>query len=288
MHPKQTEPMNEQNKNQWRIMATDLNALTTNSPKRPRITLYGPAGTGKTTFAAQAPNPIFILTEDGLGDIPAKAYEWDDPDANGGKRKIAKTFDEVMEAISQLYIQDHQFKTVVLDTLDWLEPLIWDRVCDRNRVSSIEDVRGGFGKGYVDANHEWEKLLDGLTALRDKKDMFVIMIAHSDIKTINDPQVAAYDSNILKLNKRAAALCTEYPDIVGFVSFQVLNTTDDDKRTRGVTTGRRILSLSPKPAFTAKNRFHMPDEITLLWSEFEANLPKFGETTIHMEVKNDG
>jgi replication-associated recombination protein RarA len=39
--------------------------------KPPRIILYGGAGIGKTTFASKMPNPIFILTEDGMGTIEA-------------------------------------------------------------------------------------------------------------------------------------------------------------------------------------------------------------------------
>jgi hypothetical protein len=252
-------------------LAIDLNSITKNKPKRPTIAIYGPAGVGKTTFAAQAPDPVFILTEDGLGDIPADKFTWKDGDAIRG---YAKTFNEVMDAIAALYTQDHKYKTVVVDSLDWLEPLVWDSVCKRFDVASIEDVKQGYGKGYVEANTEWESFLNGLTALRDKKDMYVILIAHAAVVSVNDPSQPAYDTCCLKLNKRAAAMCTEFPDVVGFASWKTFTTTDPDKKVRGVTTGERILFLSPKPAHTAKNRFHMPEEIPLAWSEFEKNLPK--------------
>jgi hypothetical protein len=254
-------------------MAIDLNSITKNKPKRPTIAIYGPAGVGKTTFAAQAPDAVFILTEAGLGDIPAMHFKWKDGETERG---YAKTFEEVMEAIGVLYANEHQYKTVVIDTLDWFEPLVWDAVCRQFNVSSIEDVKGGYGKGYLEAGKYWERFFDGLTALRDKKDMFVILIAHAAVVSVNDPTQAMYDTYCLKLNKRAAAQCTEFPDIVGFASWKIFTTTDkgDDKRTRGVTTGERMLYLSPKPAHTAKNRFHMPEEIHLAWSEFESHLPK--------------
>jgi len=40
----------------------------------PRILLYGTEGIGKSTFAAQAPNPIFIPTEDGLNEIDCASF----------------------------------------------------------------------------------------------------------------------------------------------------------------------------------------------------------------------
>jgi len=244
-------------------MAIDLTTISKNTAKKPRIAIYGPAGVGKTTFAACAPDPIFILTEDGLGDIPAMKFP------------VSKTFQDVMDAIKILYTGEHSYKTLVVDSLDWLEPLIWEAVCKRTNVSSIEDVKGGYGKGYVEANKEWTEFLDGITALRDKRDMLVILVAHSAVTTVNDPDQSSYDTHGLKLNKRAAALCTEYPDIVGFASWRTFVSIDDtDKKSRAVTTGERILSVSPKPSRTAKNRFHMPEEIPLLWSEFEKHLPK--------------
>ena len=114
-------------------MAISLASLQKNSPKPPRIVIYGDAGTGKTTFGACAPAPVFIQTEDGLGNLDATAFP------------LATSFDDVMGALQSLYTEQHEFKTLVVDSLDWLEPLVWQKVCQQHSVPSIEAL--SYGKG---------------------------------------------------------------------------------------------------------------------------------------------
>ncbi len=98
-------------------MSISLASLAKNSPKAPRVIIYGEAGCGKTTFGACAPSPVFIQTEDGLGNLDATAFP------------LATSFDDVMAALQSLYTEDHAFQTLVVDSLDWLEPLVWAKVC---------------------------------------------------------------------------------------------------------------------------------------------------------------
>ncbi|MBF0310820.1 MAG: AAA family ATPase [Magnetococcales bacterium] len=88
----------------------------------PRILVYGVAGVGKSTLAACAPKPVFILTEDGLGLLQVTSFP------------ISRTFGEVLEALDSLLIEQHDFESVVMDSVDWLEPLIWAEVCRINRA----------------------------------------------------------------------------------------------------------------------------------------------------------
>lgn len=108
------------------------------SGRRPaprRVLLYGTQGIGKSTFAACAPKPIFIQTEDGLGEIDCDKFP------------LAKAFGHVMKTLTALYTERHDYRTVVVDSLDWLERLIWGEVCREKAVGSIEDI--GYAKGYV-------------------------------------------------------------------------------------------------------------------------------------------
>lgn len=244
-------------------MAIDLNSISTSTPKKPRITIYGTIGVGKTSFAADAENPIFILTEDGLGDIPAKHFP------------MAKSFQDVLDMLRTLGKETHDYKTVVIDSLDWLEPLVWDATCKRLGVPTIESP--GYGKGYVETLTEWREFFKYITALRDYKNMTIIMIAHGAVKRIEDPIHPAYDMHGFKLDKRASALAEEYSDIIGFAATKTLITTEDtgfgQKRNRALVTDERVLHLTGTPAFVAKNRYHMPDQIPLKYSEFAASLP---------------
>lgn len=241
----------------------DLKSISKNSPKKPRIVIYGPSGIGKTTFGASAPNPIFIITEDGLGDIEVPHFP------------LAKSYDDVMDALESLLKDDHDFNTVVLDSIDWCEPLVWEKTCGRLHVSSIEEP--GYGRGYVEASKEWADLLNIMTRLRDEKNMVVIMIAHGAVVKIEDPIHPAYDQNGLKLHKRAAAKVEEYADILGFCALKTLVTTEKESfnqtRNRAIDTGERVMYLTPSAGFKAKNRYRLPPSIPLDYSELERLLP---------------
>ena len=56
-------------------MSNLLDSITTGrQPQPPRIMIYGSEGVGKSTFAASAPKPIFVQTEDGLSEIDRATF----------------------------------------------------------------------------------------------------------------------------------------------------------------------------------------------------------------------
>lgn len=239
-------------------MAFSLASLARNAPKPPRIIIHGEAGCGKTTFAACAPDVVFIQTEDGLGNLDATTFP------------LATTFDEVMQALQSLYTDEHPFKTLAIDSLDWLEPLVWAKTCQINHVTSLEQLP--YGRGYVEAQAVWRSFFDGITALRDTRGMTIVMIAHSQIIRVEDPTLPAYDRHGLKLHKRAAALAEEFADIVLYAATQTNTVTEDsgfnNKRTRATTTGERIMHSVGQPSFLAKSRFPLPSPMPLAWESF--------------------
>lgn len=251
----------------------DLNKISkTNVPKKPLVVVYGSEGIGKSTFGAMATDPIFILTEDGLGDIDVTAIPQDD----NGKPRAARSYEEVMDCIQTLATTDHNYKTVVLDSLDWFQPLVWKATCKRLKAKSIEDP--GYGRGYVECMTEWQEFLDAVTYLRDVKDIMVILIAHSAVVKIEDPLCSAYDKNCLKLQKLAAAKIVEWGDVVGFCSLTTLTRSEkagfDKTRNIAVSTGERILHVAPTAGYVAKKRYrNMPDEMPLDYTEFEKYIP---------------
>ena len=234
-------------------MAISLASLKTSAgTKPPLIVLYGVGGVGKTTLAAGAPDPVVIWTEDGAGKLKLPGWR-------------VNTYAEVTEAISTLYTEEHEFKTLVVDSADWLETLIWTEACARNDWKTIEDA--GYGKGYVAALMVWKEYLEGLNALRDEKGMTIIQIAHADIKRFDNPETEPYDRYVIKLHAKASSLIQEHADIVGFLNYRVsLQKADvgfNKKVSRAVGGGQRVLYLEERPAFHAKNRFGLPTSIDL-------------------------
>lgn len=217
----------------------------------PRVAVHGPPGMGKTTLAAEFPAPVFLQIEDGApADLEIDTF---------GR---LETYEDVMNAIGSLYEGEHAFETVVVDSLDKLEPLVWAAVCAEMNWKSIEAP--GYGKGYVEADRFWRDFLDGLNALRRDKRMSVVMIAHSSIETVNDPMTAPYSRYDMRLHKRANALVQDEVDAILFLNQDVSIKADDvgfnKKQNRAEGGGRRWVYAAPRPAFVAKNRYGIPDK----------------------------
>lgn len=243
-------------------MAISLASISkTKRIRAPKIVLCGPGKIGKTTFAAMAPHSIGILTEDGADNVDAHAFP------------LCRSLSEVYEAIGVLLNDEHDFKTVFIDSLDWLEPLLHAHVCQQHGWKSIEQP--GYGKGYIEASSEWRTLLDGLEALRQKRGMGIILIAHDKVKRIEDPLTEGYDSHVLKLHDRAAALVMEWADVIGYAGYRVFTTKTDagfgNKETKATTTGERILHVEAHPAHCGGNRFSLQN-MPLSWHDFQAAL----------------
>ena len=218
-----------------------------------RTMIYGVGGVGKSTFASMAPRPIFIPTEDGLAGIDCHRFP------------LATSVADVIAALATLYTEPHEYQTVVIDSLDWLQTLVFARICKERGVESIEDIP--YGKGYVFALTPWREVLAGLDALRNERGLHVILIAHAQIERFANPATDTYDRYSPRLQKLASALLQEWCDEVLFATYQVHTKTTteafDRKRVQGVGTGRRVLCTTEKPAHVAKNRLGLPDEIPL-------------------------
>jgi hypothetical protein len=229
--------------------------------RAPKIVIVGQGKIGKTTFAAMAPNAIGILTEDGADAVDANAFP------------LAMSLADVYSAMDTLINQDHEFQTLFIDSLDWLEPLVQDHVCKANNWKNIEQP--GFGKGYVAAAEEWRNLLSGLEVLRADKGMGIILIAHDKIKRIEDPLTEGFDSHVLKLHDRAASLVQEWADVIGYAGYRIFTNKTDagfgNKETKATTTGERILHVEPHPAHCGGNRFGLSN-MPLDWAAFQEAL----------------
>jgi len=244
-------------------MAISLNSLRrTGVARPPRIVLYGTAGIGKTTFAAGADAPVFIPTEEGLDAIQADAFP------------LCKTFEDVIDCIAVLISEEHKFRTVVLDSADWTERLVHGRVAADNNVASIDAI--GYGKGYKAAVDYWRQILDGLDVLRNEKGMQVILLAHSQIKRFDDPLADPYDRYQLDLHSAVASVVTEWCDVLLFANQRYSTVKSEvgfnQKVTRAVGNGDRVIYTQERPGWHAKSRWSLPDTLPLDYSKFSASL----------------
>jgi hypothetical protein len=241
-------------------MAISLDDLSTDpTVAPPRIVLYGPHGIGKTTFGAGAPGPVVLPFEDGLGKLEVTHFP------------LLGSYGEAMEALAALYTGDHDFRTLVIDTVDWLEPLIWAETCRKEGWPNIESP--GWGKGYVAALDQWRAFLEGINALRHEKRMTAVLLAHTEIRRFDAPDSEPYDRYQIKLQPRASALLEEWADAVLFANFRTFTAKSDvgfnKQVTRGVGAGERLLFSEERPAHKAKNRYGLPPELPFAWGALE-------------------
>ena len=245
-------------------MAFDLNSISRSGAQKmaPRIVVHGPHGIGKTTFAANAPKPVFIPTEDGLVGVDVDSFP------------LATEYTHVKSALSS--IADSDYKTIVIDSADWLEALIHKHTAKEHGKDNIETF--GYGKGYVLALSHWRELLKILDWYRSNKDMTIIFLSHSEIKRFDSPDSESFDRYFIKWHKAASALLLEWADVVGFANWMMLTKESDtgfgQKRVRGIGTGERILYLEERPSHIAKSRYALPQRLPLTWEAFETALQK--------------
>lgn len=243
------------------------------------MVIYGQHGVGKSTFAAQCPKPIFIQTEDGLDSLGVDAFE------------KAETLKDVHDALDYLIKEAHQYQTLVIDSLDWLEKLIFVRVCQEVGVEDIAAIP--YGRGYVKAELHWKTILDKVNELNFKKKMLICLLAHNQIKNFADPERDSYDRYQLDLQNKAAALVCEFADIIGFASFKVATQAKDagfgGTVVKAKSTGERTLYLEERAAFTAKNRYGLPPSLGFSWesiaTELKGKTKKGGNLTKVVEEK---
>lgn len=221
---------------------------TTAAPRR--IVLYGVGGIGKGTWAAGAPKPIFIQTEDGNNDIGVD------------RLPLCRSLADVQAQMRMVFTEEHDYRTLVIDSLDQMEPLIWGVIASAAGKDNIGEI--GYGKGYDAAVTDWRKVLFVLDKIREVRGMTVILIAHAKVERFEDPQNDAYDRYSLQLHKKAAAEVVHWTDELLFANYIAnVRKLEDGRRTLGIGSGQRVIYTQERPAFVAKSRLEIPPEIPM-------------------------
>ena len=235
---------------------------------------HAPPGVGKTTFASQFANPLFVDLENGTKQLDVQRLTGDE----------IKTFEDILTLVDELITTTTDYKTFVVDSATALEALIHKHVCG-TQFKSIEDVGGGFGKGYQAAKEDLSKLLEKLKVLAKKMD--VIIIAHSLVKTFTDPITnASYDRYVLQMNQKCADLLLSAADNVFFIKYEIDVLEANGKKSHMKSTGERILCTEWRASFDAKNRLNLPAELPLDYKSFKDAVEKYKPKSC-AELKED-
>ncbi len=238
--------------------------LATAKGRPTRVLMHSQEGWGKTWLAAHFPNTVWIAPEDGFPrDLPMQPHII----------PVRKWLD-MFAAVDMLITQPHNFLTLVIDTVDWIEPLLHAFVLARDSgretemnkkgriLESIEDY--GYGKGYIAADEEWRRFVEKLKELQARRNMHIVFLAHSQVKKFNNPQGEDFDRWQPKMHERITRVCVEWCETVLFGFYDLAaGKIGDEKRAKGISEGKRLVGLRYSAMYDAKNRLGLPPVVEM-------------------------
>lgn len=220
------------------------------------ITIAGDAGAGKTTLANTFPRPIFIRLEDGLQAIPKERR----PDAFTVVDKV----DDLWDQLNWLIKEEHNYKTLVIDSVTQAETLFIDYVVstDTKNPRTINQAIGGYGAGMQAVSAYHGRIRKAAKILNEKRGMHVVFIAHTDVSTIELPDADPYSRYELRLGKKSMAHYVDNVDLVAYVKLETF-TTGDGERKKAISSGNRIAVCYTAAAQVSKNRYDITEDLLI-------------------------
>lgn len=219
-----------------------------------RAIIYGTEGIGKSTLAAKSPDVLIIDTEDGTGQIDAA-------------RVIALDWRAIEHAIKELIADAQGFRTVVIDSADWMEKALIDHMLKQSGKKSIEDY--GYGKGYTILHEHVVRFLTQIDQLV-AKGVHVVFVAHAKVTRTSPPdQTDGFDRYELKLTKQVAPLLKEWADVVLFCNYKIQIVEGTDGKLKAQGGKDRVMYATHSAAWDAKNRYGLADELPMEFSHIE-------------------
>jgi hypothetical protein len=231
-----------------------LDTITKPADRPVIITLCGDSGMGKTTLAASFPKPIFIRAEDGIQAIP----EGSRPDTF----PVINSPDDLWNQLKGLLNEDHDYKTLVVDSITALERMfIADVIAkDKKGATNIQQAAGGYGAGREQVALEHQRLRKAAGLLAEKRGMHTVFIGHVEIGTENPPDDDSFSKYGLRLHAKSMAPYIDDVDVVGFLKLETFTTGDGDRK-KAVSDGTRVLITYATAANVSKNRYGIKDPL---------------------------
>ncbi|MDT2770527.1 ATP-binding protein [Enterococcus pseudoavium] len=245
-----------------------MNITTGKVPKAQKVVLYGVEGIGKSTFASQFPDPLFIDTEDSTLHMDVKRFD-------------KPTSWEMLKQQVDYVKQNRPCQTLVIDTMDWAEDLCKRHLMAANGWNAIDSE--GYGKKFVALAEQMGGLLNKLSEVIDMG-INVVVTAHAMLRKKEEPdEMGAFDRYELKLEKKTAPLVKEWADMVLFANYKTTVITDSKTNSKKATGGQRMMYTTHRPAWDAKNRIGLADELPF---EYVQIVQAFSEVTQPQPVQN--
>jgi hypothetical protein len=238
-------------------------------PKPTACVAYGPPGIGKTSLGAAFPGCVFLIDdqEDGISTLKASQLVAEDIPV----LPPADSWTHVMDVVDNLQYGEHNYKTLVIDTIGGMERLLHAHVCETEFKGDWGE-RGfaSYAKGYEVSLPKWREFLVSLDRLRTERNMAIVMLAHSLVKPFRNPQGEDYDRFVLDMHHKTWGTTHKWADMVLFLNYFTIVQKEKGGKAKGKGGQSRIMHTEYQAVFDAKNRHNLPAEIDMGSSGQEA------------------
>lgn len=225
-------------------------------------TIFGPPGVGKTSLATTFPKPFLIRT---TGEsLPRDIPESDMPDTLEEVSKVANLWSQLFALVEE----EHDYKTLILDSVTGLETLFIQDVLESDpKARGLNQALGGYGAGPAAVTASHMRVRKAAEALRKRRGMNVVFIAHADIVRVEPPDSDGYNQYSLRLSNKSMSPYVDAVDLVGFIKQATVLVGDEGGTKRAITTGDRTLVTYLTPANVSKNRYGIEEDIDIMKGE---------------------
>lgn len=239
-----------------------------------RVLVYGVEGVGKTTFAADAPKPLFCCAEQGTLELDVA-------------RLTPRSWAEAQALVGELIQEPHEYGSLVIDTVDWLDALAGAELAKSKGKQTAGEIP--FGKGWDLLADKWRSFLGQLDALRLRRGMPIVLLGHAKVAQWKNPDGDDYSRWALATShEKVAAVLRQWADVVCFAGFETSVYREGE---RGMAKGRgstRWLFTQRTASYDAKNRYGLPQKVALSWPELVARIETRGHDAKAFRAQLEG
>lgn len=209
--------------------------------------VYGPSKIGKSTWCANAQNALFLATEPGLNALEVFQVN-------------ITTWDDMLQTCQEIAEGKHDFKTIIIDTLDNAYRMCSDYVCKKFKIEHESDL--GYGKGYALINNEFQRVLNKLAFLP----YGLILISHSQERDI-ETRTGKHTRIVPTLPEKVRKLVTGLVDMILYCDLEMKPGEE------GKPQWQRVMRTKPSPNYDAGDRTgKLPEMLPLDFQSFEKAL----------------
>jgi hypothetical protein len=207
------------------------------------VLVYGSPKIGKSSLAARFPDALFFECEPGLNQLEVfkvPTFSWED----------------FLAACKLVAGGGHNFKTIVVDTIDNAFKYCTDHVCSKHSIEYEGDMP--HGKGWALVKNEWHRVLTRLASLP----YGLVLISHAQDKTV-ETRTGEHTKTQPSLPDRARNV------VLGLVDMILYCDAVTRKDAAGNLIVERVIRTKPHPTYEAGDRTgRLPDVLPLDFDAF--------------------